>query len=370
MVLRRLSLNNFRVFSNIEIHFTDGLNIITGMNGQGKSSILESIYYLALTRSFRTNSDKSAIQYDRQNFDISGVFFSSLNKELKVRLYYSDLEGKNLFLKDKRISYFSEFIGTIPCVILTLADTKLIYGSPSERRKFIDILLSQISPIYLADLKKYKRILFQRNTLFNNYDLKIIKDQISVWNRQLIDVGSEIILRRLAFISFLNEHLGPYYYDLANTKATITATYASSVGSLSGDSCIDSIKSIFEHSLNRVYPREIEKRTCLIGPHRDEILFFYNTRTFKEYCSQGEIKTLLISLKMLEWEYVRNQRQIRPILLLDDIFGELDLERMRGLLKFIKNVGQAYITTTLPDKLELSKVDSVFHVKEKKVFHA
>jgi DNA replication and repair protein RecF len=370
MTLRKLTLKNFRVFSDIEIHFNDGINIITGMNGQGKSSILESIYYLALTRSFRTNSDKNAIQYDRQNFDISGIFFSSLDKELKVRLYYSEFEGKNLFLKDKRVNYFSQFIGTIPCVILTLDDTKLVIGSPSERRKFIDILLAQISPMYVEDLKKYKRILFQRNALFNNPDLRVIKDQVSVWNRQLIDVGSAIILRRLAFVSFLNEHLSSYYHALSNIKAVVLSRYAPSLGTLEDDDSIDTIKAVFERSLERVYPRELEKRTTLIGPHRDEILFFYNDRTFKAYCSQGEIKTLLIALKLLEWEYMRNQRHIQPILLLDDIFGELDLSRMRGLLTFIKNVGQAYITTTLPEKLELSEVDTVFQVKDKKVYHA
>jgi DNA replication and repair protein RecF len=340
------------------------------MNGQGKTSILESIYYLALTRSFRTNSDKSAIRTDCRNFDITGVFFSPANNEFKVRLYYSDIEGKNLFIKDKRITCFSEFVGMIPCVVLTLTDTKLVYGGPSERRKFLDILLSQTSSVYLNDLKQYKRILFQRNALLCHNRVQKFNAQLASWTKQLIDMGSAIICQRLSFISFLNANLRLYYKQLAGINADISATYVSSIGRLAEHYTVDQIKSHFEQALKRVSSQELQKQTTLIGPHRDETIFFYNLKPFKEYCSQGEVKTLIIVLKFLEWEYVRNQRHIKPILLLDDIFGELDLERMQRLLTFIKDVGQAHITTTLPDKFQLNTVNKVLIVREKKIYDA
>ena len=370
MILRELTLKNFRVFSEITIQFKDGINIITGMNGQGKSSILESIYYLALTRSFRTNSDKSVIQYSSKSFDARGKFFSSKGKTITVRIYFSESEGKNVFLRDKRISSYSEFIGLIPCVVLSLSDTKLVYGGPSERRKFMDILLSQTSPLYLEDLKKYKRTLFQRNTLLLSGNIKMIKDQLPSWNKQLIDSGSAIIMRRLSFVSFLNEHLSSYYYKLANINSDIKSMYYSSSGSLQEDCSNEHIKLAFDASLARLSGREIEKRTTLAGPHRDDILLFHNHKVFKEYSSQGETKTLIIALKLLEWEYVRNHRQINPILLLDDIFGELDTERMKGLLHFVRSVGQSFITTTLTNKFELSDTDTIFSVNDQKVYHA
>ena len=370
MVLQELTLKNFRVFSEIRINFIDGINIISGMNGQGKSSILEAIYYLALTRSFRTNHDNNVIQYDTSYFDISGTFYNSREKGIKVRLFYSETEGKNLFIRDKRITSFSEYIGNIPCIVLTLADTKLIYGGPAERRKFIDILLSQTSPIYLQELKKYKRVLYQRNTLLLTGNIKMIKDQLPSWNKQLIDSGSMIIMKRLSFLSFLNDHLSTCYFNLAHRTATINSTYISSIGALPDDSKDSDIHTSFYHSIDRHSDKEIEQGTTLYGPHRDDIVFNFNGKSFKEYCSQGEIKTLIIALKLMEWEYVKNHRQMDPILLLDDIFGELDQERIKKLLLLIRSVGQSFITTTLADKFEMTNNDKIFNLKDKTIYHA
>jgi DNA replication and repair protein RecF len=370
MLLRKLQITNFRLFPNIEVEFKDGINIITGMNGQGKTSILEAIYYLALTRSFRTTSDQTAIRTDCHHFDINGLFFTSEDNAIKVRLYYSQSEGKNLFIKDNRITYFSEFIGMIPCVVLTLADTRLVQDGPAERRKFLDILLSQVSSVYLNALKKYKRVLYQRNILLSRSSSRNFKDQLTSWNTQLIENGAVIIYSRRSFIAFLNEHISSYYQQLSKKSAEISAAYVSSIGTLPQACPVETIQQIYQQTLEDLADAEVHRQTTLVGPHRDEMHLFYNLKPFKEYCSQGEVKTLIIVLKLLEWEYIRNQREIKPILLLDDIFGELDVDRMQRLLAFIKTVGQSHITTTLSEKFKLSLADKVLIVKEKNVYDA
>lgn len=370
MILKELALKNFRVFSEVTIDFIDGINILTGMNGQGKSSILEAIYYLALTRSFRTNSDYNAIQYETKSFDITGNFFTNPDKSKQVRLYYSQAEGKNVFVGEKRLTSFSEHVGTIPCIVLTLADTKLIYGNPAERRRFMDVLLSQTSPVYLQDLKNFRRVLQQRNSLLQSGNIKMIKDQIPSWNKQLVESGSAIIARRLLFLSFLNENLSSCYLNLAGKNTIIDSVYLSSIGVLPVNSTEDDLRLIFQRALKHLADKELEKGTTICGPHRDDVDFNYNKKSFRDYCSQGEIKTLVIALKLLEWEYVKNYRQVDPILLLDDIFGEIDQDRMNKLLMIIRHVGQAFITTTLMDKFALTKKDSIFNVKDSKIYHA
>ena len=142
MVLKELEIENFRIFPYLNISFSDGINIISGMNGQGKTSILESIYYLALTKSFRTSNENNVISNNESSFNIRSKFISDRLSDIKIRLYYSIQEGKHLFVEKKEILKFSEYIGTVPSVVLTLDDLKLTLGGPQERRKFMDILIS------------------------------------------------------------------------------------------------------------------------------------------------------------------------------------------------------------------------------------
>jgi len=167
MVLKYLELENFRNFDHLKIDFDSGINIISGRNGQGKTSILESIYYLALTKSFRTANDNHVIAYNKKHFNIVGsVSPIPQYQDKQIRLYYASHEGKHLFIDRKEVQKFSQYIGTIPCVILTLDDMRLTMGGPQGRRKFLDILIAQVSPVYLQDLKIYRKTLQQRNNQY------------------------------------------------------------------------------------------------------------------------------------------------------------------------------------------------------------
>jgi len=370
MILKQLELNNFRLFSNIDIYFDEGINIITGMNGNGKTSILESIYYLALTKSFRTTNDKNVVTHKNKFFDVTGNFIPDHTENKKIRVFFSEEEGKHLFIDNNKIARFSEYVGTIPCVVLTLNDLKLTLGGPTERRRFLDVLLSQMNPVYLESLKIYKRTLLQKNALLMTDDKGLIENQMEVWNRQLVEHGTQIVLKRLQAVDFFNENLTESYSNFSPNYEKITATYKSTICENIENRNSERLSDSYRNKLKMIFKYERDKKTSMVGPHRDDIEFQKDSKSFKEFCSQGENKSLIIALKFLEWEYVSKNRKVNPLLLLDDIFGELDEHRMTGLVKFLKNTGQTFITTTLEDKFDKNLIARRLMVSNKKVYDA
>ncbi len=352
MYLKNLSIKNFRNFSDFSISFDSGTNIISGPNGQGKTSIIEAIYYLALTRSFRSLKDTNVIKYENNFFNVDGKILFDNNKGTKIFLSYEKKGKKQLFVNDKKVTKFSDFIGNLPCVLLTLDDLKLTMGYPSSRRKFLDILLSQVSKVYLQNLKFYKKIIQQKNKLLNEESKETFEKQIEIWNEQLSEYGSFIIKNRLDFIDFLNKNLSDYYHTFSNSNERIEVKYKTTFDLEDSLISANSIKTMLVNKLQQVKNNERERKTTLAGPHLDDLQFFKDRKSFKEFGSQGENKTLIIVLKILEWKYVSKNNKYQPMMLLDDIFGELDMSRINGLLDFLKKTGQSFITTTLLDKFE------------------
>jgi DNA replication and repair protein RecF len=342
MVLRELQLENFRLFSQIEITFSSDINIITGKNGQGKTSILESLYYAALTKSFKTNNDRNVVCYDKDHFNIVSSFSADDKAPFNLRVFYSLADGKHLFLDGRKILRFSEYIGTVPCVLLTLDDLKLTLGSPGERRRFLDILLSQVSPLYLDHLKNYRRSLMQRNALLSRNTDVNIQQELETWNAKLVEHGTAIIVKRKELIDYLNNDLSEQYNRFVNKKEKISVEYRCFTDPSSED-----LTGQFYERLQRSYHIDRQRNTTTTGPHRDDLEFYKNGKSFKEYGSQGENKTLVIAIKLSEWEYLSSSRNTKPILLLDDIFGELDQYRIQALVNVLHRVGQGFITTTM-----------------------
>ncbi len=342
MILRELQLENFRLLSQIEITFSSDINIITGKNGQGKTSILESLYYAALTKSFRTNNDKHVIRYDKDHFNIISSFTANDSTPFSLRVFYSLADGKHLFLDGRKILRFSEYIGTVPCVLLTLDDLKLTLGSPGERRRFLDILLSQVSPLYLDHLKNYRRSLMQRNALLSRTTDAHIHQEIETWNAKLVEHGTAIIAKRKELTDYLNENLGEQYNRFVTKKEKIAVQYQCFI-----DPSAKDLNGQFYDRLQRSYHIDRQKGTTTTGPHRDDLEFYKDGKSFREYGSQGENKTLVIAIKLSEWEYLSFSRNTKPVLLLDDIFGELDQYRIQALVNVLHRVGQGFITTTM-----------------------
>ncbi|MGD9899389.1 MAG: DNA replication/repair protein RecF [Calditrichaceae bacterium] len=358
MHIKNLKIENFRNILNEEINFDKNINIIYGENGQGKTSILEAIYFLAITRSFRINSEKIALQKSKEYFDLNGRFTTDANNEVDIRLFFSLKDGKNVFLNKNKLQNFSELIGVIPTILLSLEDLELTYGVPANRRRFVDILLAQTSPVYLHALQKYKKSLQHRNkllTLIN--EGKSNKNALFPWDEQLISNGIEIVRARQKFIDFINKNITGYYRFISKTNEEISGSYVSNISkNLMVDK--EEIKNQYHDNLSGNLNADIERKSTSIGPHRDDFNFLKDGNFIKYYGSQGENKTFLIALKFVESSFLKQNLKENPVFLMDDIFGELDDNRIASLLDFTKTIGQTFITTTLKTKFKDSGLKS------------
>ena len=355
MFLRELCLNNFRLFPFIELEFGDEFNVLSGMNGQGKTSILEAIHYLTLTRSFRVNDDSAAVRFTSDHFDITARFFLNPAETNNVRIFYSPGQGKNFFINGKKIMTFAEVIGLIPCVISTLDDLKLIFGAPADRRRFMDIVLAQTSSIYLQDLKIYRQILQQRNALLNSANRSAIRQQMDGWNKQIINYGAQIIRRRLDFVDFLNRHLAGFYSGFTGQIEQVQAVYKTDIFSMDDSFDPAEIEKLYGKKLEKMFDIECEKKMTLYGPHRDDLEFYRNNKSTRQFSSLGENKIFVLCLKFCEWKYLMTKKGQKPLLLLDDIFAELDKNKCQQVFSIMQEMGQVFITTTGQNELPQSR---------------
>lgn len=359
MYLSKLVIKNFRNIAEASIAFDEKVNIITGDNGQGKTSVLEAIYFLGLTKSFRAKKDFLALKHEEDYFSIEGFFESQTKGTIQLRVYFSERDGKNLFYNKNRIQRYSEIIGMIPVILLSLEDIEITYGTPQIRRRFLDILLSQVSPHYLQALQFYRRSLLNRNKLLTEINAgQEGSDSLAPWNEQLSKYGAEILAQRLKVVDFLNERLSDYYRRISAAEEIVTAKYKTSLNGLAQNLTEEEIKKIYLKQLETTQKEDIQKMSTQLGPHRDDLLFLKNGFLFKAYGSQGENKTFLIALKFVESEYLYARLGEAPLFLLDDIFGELDKKRIRQLMKQIENIGQTFITTTLESKFDFQNMTS------------
>ncbi|MBN2425643.1 MAG: DNA replication/repair protein RecF [Calditrichaceae bacterium] len=351
MHLKRLSLENFRNITKVSLDFNEDINLIHGKNGQGKTSILEAIYTLAITKSFRAKSENIILQNGKPHLEIKGNIISSNKDEFSMRFFYSEESGKNIFLNSNKINKYSEIIGMVPIVLLSLEDLELMFGMPAYRRKFMDILLSQVSPSYLVALQRYKRTLVQRNRLLTLINEKNEpKNSLEPWDAQLIQYAEEITSARFNLVLYLKERMETFYHFISNHEEKIDVHYRSSIIRDRQDVSADMIRTSYSEILMSKIDDDIRQKTTGYGPHRDDLLFLKDGYPMKSHGSQGENKTLLIALKFVEREYVRKRLNKQPIMLLDDVFSELDDNRVAHLVNHIHDEGQSFITTTNRDK--------------------
>jgi DNA replication and repair protein RecF len=365
MYLNRIELEHFRNISRETIEFHKKINIIHGRNGQGKTSVLEAIFYLAITRSFRTKAEKIVLQHNKAFLQVTGAFETDTENRFTVRMYYSVPEGKHLFINKNKVEKFSDLIGRIPVTLLSLEDLELTYGVPANRRKFIDILLSQISPVYLQALQTYKKALAQRNKLLSLIaEQKERPEALFPWDEQLVNNGSELIRFRIRFVEYMNRRLPDYYRKISLKDESVHVKYKINLPLFTEGK--EKIEEGLRSALEQGLETDIRRQTTLAGPHRDDLLFYKDDLMIKSYGSQGENKTLLIALKLVECEYLKTKMNESPLLLMDDVFGELDDERIENLLNYVSRFGQTFITTTTRKKFEnLSKEDvDFFHLSE------
>jgi DNA replication and repair protein RecF len=340
MHLKHLFLFNFRNYQETKIDFYNGINIIYGENGSGKTNILEAIYFLALTKSFRTNSEKHLVLNNQEMFRIKGEFENTQGRVLDCSIAYALTEGKRLVVNSQKFLKFSDYIGEVPTVLLEPSDLTLSQGPPQQRRRFIDLLLCQSHKLYLHHLMQYNRSLKQRNQVLQSE--KFDQQMLYSWEENLIKNGIEIIKKRKETAEYLSETVKHYYQMLSNKDDKIKIIYQSNVEE-KNDKALESLyRQQFE--MNRA--QEIEASYTKVGPHRDELLFLLKGKPMRIHSSQGEHKTFIIALKLAEFFYLQKHRSETPILLFDDIFGELDANRIQLMLNQLSDFGQVFVTTT------------------------
>jgi DNA replication and repair protein RecF len=352
MTLRRLRLKNFRAHTDTTIVFGNKINVVTGPNGAGKTNLLEAIHYLCLTKSFLTSNDRYVVQNGCDFFDIEADLEASSSEPVQsvndsrdsstVRLTCVPKEGKKLFVNGAPLDRLTEIVGRYPIVIHSPGDYVLTSEGPEERRRFLNNVLSQSRPVYLADLMKYRRTLRQRNVLLaRRSNLSTLES----WTEELVTTGARLILARRQFIEGFGVFLSQAYNQLAEIAEEPTIEYRTVDREDPGDN-LDDIAAFMRQRILKSKQLELERGRTLIGPHHDELMFRLNGLEVRRYGSQGQHRTFAMALKIGQYFYLRDRLDALPVLLLDDAFAHLDERRTLGFLRLLESdeVGQTIIT--------------------------
>ena len=370
MHLEYLHLINYRNYKNQELRLNRGINILIGANGQGKTNLLESVYYLACGGNFRGNKELELIKWDEPYFRLMGQMKKDGSDRMHELEIYVDRE-KNKQLKINGVKYksMSELHHYLRVVLFSPDDLKIIKGSPAERRRYLDVVMCQMDKSYHRLIRDYDRILVQRNNLLKDVQYhRQSKNQLEVWNQYLVEYGSHIIYKRLQFLKMLVPMARKVQKALTDETERFTVTYHCSMGAI-GDFSAEQIKSLFGNIIEQKLDEEIIKGTTLWGPHRDDMIFYLNGMDLKRYGSQGQQRTGILSLKMAELQVFYKCFGEYPILLLDDVMSELDDNRRHYLIEMMKkNKIQTIITGANIELLteEIAK-DEFFSVSEGKI---
>ena len=376
MILSSIHLKNFRSHKNTSINFSEKINYIVGGNGQGKTSVLESIYFLCTTKGYNSKSDIEVTRFNEKEFEIKGSFKDLTEND--IRIYFSLEENRKYYFQNgKLINRISDVIGKFPVVILTPADHSITQGSPGDRRKFVDSVISQSSETYLKLLLDLNRTLRQRSSLLirikeQNRRSQITYNELDAWTLKLIDVGTEIINYRIKFIKEFNSYIKESYKRIMEDDEIPEVTYLFLDGNKESEKR-QLIKEVFHELINKKREEELRKAANMVGPQRDEYLFEINNKELKTFGSQGQHKTFQIALKFAQFFYLKEKTGKTPVFLLDDVFGELDTNRSLKTSEYLKETGQAFITLTDFSNMSFLKIDekdTVIRLKKSEVVYA
>jgi DNA replication and repair protein RecF len=355
MFLKRLELVNFRNYKHSFVEFPTNKTILVGKNAQGKSNLLEAVYYLATLSSNRTSSDGELILWGEVSAKVKAIVEKSFS-EVKLDVQINQ-QGRNVLkVNDIKKNNYSGYLGNLIIVNFGVSDLLLLRGSPSDRRKWIDISISQLYPAYSERLSKYNKIRIQRNNLLKDFkgNINLSKqqeDSLSVWDEQIVITGSNLIHLRQKYLKEIQPVADIKHKYISIGEENLLIKYSSTVTgefNSQGDEVMspEKIAEIYRDVIISKRKEELIRAQTVVGPHRDDILFFINNINAETYASQGQQRTVILSLKLAELDFVRNVTGENPVLLLDDVLAELDQTRQNFLLDSIKEDTQTIITTT------------------------
>ena len=332
-------------FRNLDIskhELSSGVNIIYGMNAQGKTSLLEAVYFCAFGRSLRAGNDKELVKFEQPSAHVQ----IEINRD--GYSFTMDAHIERLGTKTKKgisinrvpIRHMKELFGRLLVVMFSPEDLRLVKAGPYERRRFMDMEICQLSPVYYSDLKEYHRALKQRNAL-----LKVLQKTdtvaLEVWDEQLANYGQRIMKARLAFVKRINDIAREIHLNITQGAETLELTYAPSISNI----------DTYLESITKSHARDIGQATTTLGVHKDDVNFAINNISARFFGSQGQQRTAALSVKLAEIEIIKQSANETPVLLLDDVLSELDTSRQRFLLSQIKDIQTLVTCTGLEDIL-------------------
>lgn len=350
MTLRDLRLRSFRAHDESEFPLAPSINVLYGPNGVGKTNVLEAVHYLCLTKSFTASRDRYAVRKDAPYFEVEGTFEGVRQKPMTVRLAYVPGEGKSIFVNGVELERLTDIVGMLPVVVFSPEDYELTGGGPSERRRFVNNILSQARPVYMEDLIKYRRARRQRNEVLRSYRKRPDpppKELLEPWTEELVTLGSRVIHRRQQFLQAFGDELEAAYGRIESVAERPTIEY-DTIAELAPDATVDEVAEAFREALARKHDQERNRGTTLVGPQRDELVFRLDDLEVRRYGSQGQHRTFAMALKLAQYFYLQARSDTDPLLLLDDAFGKLDADRTNVFLDLLQSdvVGQSLVTGT------------------------
>ena len=365
MHIERLELKDFRNYDSIEMDFSSNINVLIGENAQGKTNLMESLYVLSMAKSHRTSNDKELIRWDADYGKIKGDIQKKYG-HLPLELILSK-KGKKAKVNHLEQTRLSDYIGQLNVVMFAPEDLYLVKGSPQVRRRFLDMEIGQISPIYLHDLLQFQKIMKQRNHILKQHQGKpVLKDvMFDVYTEQYIDAAVKVIQKRFHFMQLLQQWAEPIHFGISRGLEKLRIVYDSSTG-IQPEWSTTEMKNHLEKKIADSQSRELYRGVSLIGPHRDDLHFFVNDYDVQTYGSQGQQRTTALSLKLAEIELIKQEVGESPVLLLDDVLSELDDYRQSHLLNTIQGDVQTFVTTTSVEGIahETIKQAELFHVEQ------
>ena len=374
MFLKKLNLTNYRNYKTCNIEFPTKKTIFVGKNAQGKTNILESIYYLATLSSYRSSSDSELIHWGESNTQIKAEI-ERFETQVTLDIFINPPNNKVLKVNGLKKTKSSQFLSNLLVVNFGIDDLLLLRGTPSDRRKWINDAISQLYPVYNERLAKYNKIRLQRNNLLKEFKGNIYLtqtqiDSLSVWNDQIIVAGSNLIHLRQKYLKEISKFAHKKHKHISIGEEKLSIKYNSTV---TGDFDVENEEVITSDKIAMIYSdiiqekrnEEIIRGQTVIGPHRDDISFFINNVDAKSFASQGQQRTIVLALKLAELDFIKNIVGENPVLLLDDVLAELDPARQNFLLDSIKEDIQTIITTVDISNFEPPYLEGVtiYHVE-------
>jgi DNA replication and repair protein RecF len=336
MIIKNIKLNHFRNYKECRVSFDEKLNIIYGDNAQGKTNILEAIYMCATSKSHRTNNFKEMIEMEMKEAHIH-VDIMKDESEYEIDAHLNATGKKQFAINKLPIKKLNELLGILHVIMFSPEDLSLIKSGPRERRRFVDLELSQLSSVYFHYLQQYHKLLKQRNALlkqcFKNPSAEN-REQLDIWDLQFVHYGVKVIELREKFIDDLKEIYKKRHFEISGGKELMELKY---------DKNIDI--EMFEEKLKKNQDKDIRFGTTSVGPHRDDLMFDLNGVDLRKYGSQGQQRTAALSLKLSEIDLVIERKEENPVLLLDDVLSELDANRQKYLMDNLSGI-QTFITCT------------------------